>query len=184
MGNSTSRQRDANSGARQVTSASSSSRRAPASAPASTPPPVASSSAARRQRPRRTGGEPELVVPSSWRAVPAPTREQLERRRRDFWETRLSGDAAVWETLRGAMESIFADLALAKTIMASAGLKPAAQGEDGSRVAVYDTKGALYEVPLFCCRDPVNMAAGASGGEVHIFMSGGELPDERIYADA
>ena len=80
------------------------------------------------------------------------------------------------------VEALKDDLALAKTIIASAGLKPAEQGEDGSRVAVYDAKGALYEVPPFCCRDPKNMETQVAEGEediVHVFQSGGELPDER-----
>ncbi|KAA8498121.1 Ubiquitin domain-containing protein 2 [Porphyridium purpureum] len=96
-------------------------------------------------------GHVRSVAP--WRVEPAVTRAQLERLRNEFWETRVEGREEMWQALRAAAEADTDDLR--DEIVKAAGIRPAAA--NATLLVAYDERGALYEVPIYCLRDPDNL---------------------------
>eukprot|EP01017_Pseudomicrothorax_dubius_P048098 TRINITY_DN8701_c0_g3_i2.p1 TRINITY_DN8701_c0_g3~~TRINITY_DN8701_c0_g3_i2.p1 ORF type:complete len:172 (-),score=26.02 TRINITY_DN8701_c0_g3_i2:328-843(-) len=77
------------------------------------------------------------------------SKEELQKERERFWETRIEGNPLIWESLRNICES-------KQTIgveefyqMCSARLT------NQSMQLVFDTNGRKYEVPIFCINDPI-----------------------------
>lgn len=76
-------------------------------------------------------------------------KDDLDKKRNDFWSSRFEGNVEVWELLRqlctGEMNSDEI-----KDILDGAGLSTYA----GCINVVYDTQGNLYEIPNYCIHDP------------------------------
>jgi len=78
----------------------------------------------------------------------------LGRLREEFWETRTEGQPEMWLALRAAVEA--EDDGLRVEILRAAGLRPASL-RLRTLNAVYDERGALYDVPMYCLRAPANL---------------------------
>jgi hypothetical protein len=76
-------------------------------------------------------------------------KDELEKRREDFWSSRFEGSKEVWELLRNFCIGEFDPKEL-KEILYGSGLTPYA----GCINVVYDQKGNLYEIPNYCIHDP------------------------------
>ncbi|KAJ5082670.1 hypothetical protein N7532_011713 [Penicillium argentinense] len=83
------------------------------------------------------------------------TRGQLDRERREFFETRVTGHAEVWAAISTAIELMRAgDLVTAQSILDAAGITvPTGDLCQGC----YDQQGALYRLPQCIVSDPTNM---------------------------
>ncbi|GFH10141.1 ubiquitin domain-containing protein 2, partial [Haematococcus lacustris] len=88
-----------------------------------------------------------------WNSAEPLTREQLQRMRREFWETQpaYGGAQVIWDALKAACET---DVETAKLIIDSAGIIVAAPDMH----ICYDELGAKYELPQYVLSDPINMA--------------------------
>lgn len=84
------------------------------------------------------------------------TRAQLDRERREFFETRVTGRPEMWAALSTAISLIQADdLATAQSIVDAAGITiPTGDLCEGC----YDEQGVLYRLPQCIVSDPENMA--------------------------
>lgn len=91
----------------------------------------------------------------AWSVEPALTAEQLARLRAEFWETRVEGRTEMWQALRFAAEAESPELR--SEAIKAAGLRPA--NKRGTLAAIYDERGALYELPVYVLRDPSNLGA-------------------------
>ncbi|KRX09883.1 hypothetical protein PPERSA_05275 [Pseudocohnilembus persalinus] len=80
------------------------------------------------------------------------TKEQLERKRQEFWETRVEGKQQTWQALKSAVES---DEKLAIGLLAAAGIKLVNRSIQIS----YDDTGHKYDIPVFCINDPYSCEA-------------------------
>lgn len=95
------------------------------------------------------------------------TRAQLDRERREFFETRVTGRQEVWAALAAAITLMReCDLATAQSIVDAAGITvPTGDLCQGC----YDEQGALYRLPQCIVNDPENMirtdATGDYSGE-------------------
>ena len=82
--------------------------------------------------------------------ISAITLEKLQKVRDDFWTSRIEGDSEIWELLR----AICSDQSLSDEdivgMLKAGGIVPF---RDCINV-VYDSKGALYEIPNYCINDP------------------------------
>ncbi|KAJ5832686.1 hypothetical protein N7474_000997 [Penicillium riverlandense] len=88
------------------------------------------------------------------------TRVQLDRERREFFETRVTGRPEVWAALSSTISLIRAgDLATAQSIVDAAGITiPTGDMCEG----VYDEQGMLYRLPQCIVSDPDNMVQNPS----------------------
>ncbi|CAI7634503.1 unnamed protein product [Penicillium pancosmium] len=88
------------------------------------------------------------------------TRDDLDRERREFFETRVTGRQEVWAALSTAITLIRAgDLSTAQSIVDAAGVTvPTGDFCEGC----YDEQGALYRLPQCIVSDPENMVQDAS----------------------
>lgn len=83
------------------------------------------------------------------------TRARLEKERRDWWDTRVTGDTQVWQCLRAATEALQeGDLATAQTLLDAQGCT-CPTGQLWSRV--YDDRGAEYKVPEWLVIEPAGI---------------------------
>eukprot|EP00002_Diphylleia_rotans_P010230 TRINITY_DN2062_c0_g1_i1.p1 TRINITY_DN2062_c0_g1~~TRINITY_DN2062_c0_g1_i1.p1 ORF type:complete len:120 (-),score=21.88 TRINITY_DN2062_c0_g1_i1:117-476(-) len=92
-----------------------------------------------------------IKQPKPWSAAPVINTAQLERMRREFWETRIEGRQVVWETLKGVVDEPETDMKI--LILQSAGIVVI----DGDLSEVYDELGAKYELPNYILSDPTNL---------------------------
>mmetsp|Transcript_6710 Transcript_6710/g.20321 ORF Transcript_6710/g.20321 Transcript_6710/m.20321 type:complete len:148 (+) Transcript_6710:65-508(+) len=106
--------------------------------------------------------------PKPWELERPVTTEQLQRMREEFWETRVEGQKEMWEALRAASQAESAELRT--QIIESAGITPALKRR--TLELVYDERGAIYEVPIFCLSDPTDLN-GLNACE--------EMKDARFY---
>ena len=91
------------------------------------------------------------------------TRKDLDKERVEFFETRVTGQEEVWQTLRQVLEILWnggdegdtdGGLATAQTILDAVGITlPSGDLAD----KVYDNLGALYPLPEYIVADPPNM---------------------------
>lgn len=88
------------------------------------------------------------------------TRDDLDRERREFFETRVTGRQEVWAALSTAITLMRAgDLSTAQSIVDAAGVTvPTGDFCEGC----YDEQGALYRLPQCIVSDPENMVQDAS----------------------
>lgn len=77
-------------------------------------------------------------------------KDDLIRKRNDFWTSRFEGSPDTWDLLRNLCEGSFPDDDLVEILQAS-GLTPYA----GCINILYDLKGNLYEIPNYCIHDPL-----------------------------
>ncbi|KAF3000137.1 hypothetical protein E8E13_005007 [Curvularia kusanoi] len=89
-----------------------------------------------------------LTDPSSQ----AWTRARLEKERRDWWDTRVTGDTQIWRCLQAATEVLQAgDVATAQSLLDASGCT-CPTGQLWSRV--YDDRGNEYKVPEWLVLEP------------------------------
>ncbi|PKY09022.1 ubiquitin domain protein [Aspergillus campestris IBT 28561] len=83
------------------------------------------------------------------------TRTQLDRERREFFETRVTGRSEIWAALSTAIALMWAgDLATAQSIVDAAGVTvPTGDLCQGC----YDEQGVLYRLPQCIVSDPQNI---------------------------
>jgi hypothetical protein len=94
----------------------------------------------------------ESFPPKDWDAsLPVWTKAYLDKKRIDFWETRVEGRADLWQVLRGAAG---ADEATGRAMASSAGLSPYRVNEAKKDCYCYDEKGFAYIVPLWVLFTP------------------------------
>lgn len=77
------------------------------------------------------------------------TKHDLDKWRKDFWDTRTQGYPHVWQLLKNACEE---DSSTAEAIILAAGL----QMPSNSLTLVVDESGNYYRVPISCINDPIN----------------------------
>lgn len=82
--------------------------------------------------------------------VSSITLEELNKVREDFWSSRIEGDMEIWELMRAVCsDKNLSDEDIEGMLMAG-GVVPY---RDCINV-VYDSKGAIYEIPNYCINDP------------------------------
>lgn len=103
------------------------------------------------------GGQPpprkKLKKPKAWKHAEGPlSRSELKRKREEFWDTspHYGGRPEIWDALKAASE---ADLAMAQTIVDSAGI--IVVSDDLSHC--YDERGGEYNLPNFVLSEPSNI---------------------------
>lgn len=77
-------------------------------------------------------------------------KEDLNKKRNDFWTSRSEGDQTTWELLRNFCEGEFNDDDLEELLRASNLVTYA-----GCINVIYDSKGNLYEIPNYCIHEPL-----------------------------
>eukprot|EP00184_Porphyridium_aerugineum_P007993 CAMPEP_0184692952 /NCGR_PEP_ID=MMETSP0313-20130426/1276_1 /TAXON_ID=2792 /ORGANISM="Porphyridium aerugineum, Strain SAG 1380-2" /LENGTH=149 /DNA_ID=CAMNT_0027150881 /DNA_START=50 /DNA_END=499 /DNA_ORIENTATION=+ len=110
-------------------------------------------SATAQTRPDEVPFDGHIKPVEAWKVEPAITTEQLTRLRNEFWETRVEGKQEIWLAIRAAAEADTDELR--DEIMKAAGIRPASS--KGTLHTTYDELGGLYEVPMFCLREPENL---------------------------
>ncbi|KAJ5975963.1 hypothetical protein N7481_009670 [Penicillium waksmanii] len=127
-------------------------------------PPAHSQTGRRRVRPPNVALNEhynEPVRPHVWYSKRrAWTRADLDRERREFFETRVTGRQEVWAALSTAITLMRAgDLSTAQSIVDAAGVTvPTGDFCEGC----YDEQGALYRLPQCIVSDPENMVQNAT----------------------
>ncbi|KAF7023617.1 hypothetical protein CFC21_036096 [Triticum aestivum] len=94
----------------------------------------------------------KLKKPKPWKHTQSITPAQLKQMREEFWDTtpHYGGQKEIWDALRAAAE---ADLALAQTIVDSAGIIVS----NSDMTLCYDERGAKYELPKYVLSEPTNL---------------------------
>lgn len=82
----------------------------------------------------------------AWKAT--ITRQQLESKREEFWQTRASGRRNIWLVIKNAIE---ADHETAALLLQMSGI--IIKGENITTLE--DTNGNIYEIPSFIINNPV-----------------------------
>ena len=77
------------------------------------------------------------------------TKHELEKWRKEFWETRTQGSQHIWQLLRNACEET---PETAQALILAAGL----QMPQNSLTLVIDENGVYYRVPICCIAEPMN----------------------------
>jgi len=90
--------------------------------------------------------------------LPPMTTAELERKREEFWETRIEGRKEMWQAIKMAAETEEADTS--RAILECAGLSPYDIDKPGSSYFCYDQRGTRYEVPLYILFQPGNLVKG------------------------
>lgn len=109
---------------------------------------------------KRVRAEPE------WALGEAVTASVLQKRRDEFWDTRVGNDKAMWQSIRAASDALAqGDEDLANAIIDAANLTT----PSGSLAKCYDELGAAYVVPPFAFSNPSDVvtdpAAAGPGGD-------------------
>jgi len=79
--------------------------------------------------------------------------------REEFWDTQphYGGHAESWHVIKAASEALVTgDLETARVLIESGEIVLGGGGH--SLQLCYDVTGAIYEIPLYCCSDPLNLA--------------------------
>eukprot|EP00736_Rhodelphis_marinus_P001476 Rmarinus@m.2983 len=97
-----------------------------------------------------------VKLPPRWKSQTVMTRDQIDKERSEFWDTRVEGKQLIWQTLKAAVEASWNDVDLANTIIQSAEIIVSSQHGDLSEC--YDSLGGKYEIPVYVLRDPDNLA--------------------------
>jgi hypothetical protein len=73
--------------------------------------------------------------------------DELNSCRREFWESRVDGNAMVWMTLHSAADALLAnDLQLSSAILSASGIT----APNGTLELCYDETGREYKIPSYC----------------------------------
>lgn len=113
-----------------------------------------------RSKPSCPDKRPLRKVRLAWRSAEPLSHEELQTKRRQFWETVVSfgGKEEIWNALRTAIEIADDDLNMATVILESAGvILP-----NGLLTEVYDETGFKYDLPIYVLCNPTNVSK--SGG--------------------
>lgn len=86
--------------------------------------------------------------------LPAMSRSELDKKRREFWETRVEGNPECWQALRTGVES--RDQELSRALFTSASLTELSMDRQDSYHS-YDAKGVRYDIPVWVIYDPPNL---------------------------
>jgi len=78
------------------------------------------------------------------------SKEDLEKKRNDFWSSRIEGDHTIWSTLKACCECD--DMNNIKAILDAAEIKPLKKCLN----LTYDLQGVMYEIPNYCLNPPVS----------------------------
>ncbi|MCJ1450434.1 hypothetical protein MMC28_000765 [Mycoblastus sanguinarius] len=93
--------------------------------------------------------------PHIWTAKRQWTRPELDRERQEFFETRVTGRAEIWSTLKvvvGLLKN--GDISTAQSILDAAAITvPTGDLKNGA----YDEAGNLYQIPEYIISDPQNI---------------------------
>ena len=101
----------------------------------------------------QTGLLEKIAVP--WTSQVPITTAQLERKRREFWDTApaYGGTKEVWLAIEEAVEEgRWGNIQTAKAILSCAGITLPV----GTLTEAYDERGYRYTVPPYCLCDPLN----------------------------
>ena len=115
--------------------------------------------ASQRSRSRRNTAPGEQfnapLRPHVWTSKRQWTRSQLDRERREFFDTRVSGHSEIWATLRTVIELLADDdINTAQSILDAAAITvPTGDLKNGA----YDVNGNLYQLPEYIISDPSNI---------------------------
>ncbi|KAI9804294.1 MAG: hypothetical protein M1833_007101 [Piccolia ochrophora] len=94
-----------------------------------------------------------------WTSKRQWTRQQLDREREEFFDTRVTGRPETWSAIRVALETMETDLGTAQTILDAAGVTlPTGDLINGA----YDDVGNFYQLPEQCISDPLNIVDTSS----------------------
>ena len=77
------------------------------------------------------------------------TKHELDKWRKEFWETRTQGSQHIWQLLRNACDET---PETAEALILAAGL----QMPQNSLTLVIDENGVYYRVPICCISEPLN----------------------------
>ena len=78
--------------------------------------------------------------------------EELKKKRKDFWATRIEGNAETWKFLQEICENNEEDCdENINAYLQAYGVKPYKKCLN----VIYDLTGGLYEIPNYCINDPV-----------------------------
>ncbi|KAJ5664397.1 hypothetical protein N7507_005128 [Penicillium longicatenatum] len=146
-------------------------------------------------RHRRTQRSPNLPLDQHYNEPVRPhiwnskrriwTRTDLDRERREFFETRVTGRLEIWAALSSAISLIQSgDLVTAQGIIDAAGVTiPTGDLCEGC----YDEQGVLYRLPQCIVSDPENIARGEghspASGSVREEDSDGKLATDDASSD-
>lgn len=119
-------------------------------------------------------------------APPPWTRSMLEHQRRDFFETRVTGDPNAWQTIERICEQLRQtppNVAEAQALLQAADLRCVRgritinKGRNRRRGGVYDATGQLYALPPWVVTDPLDLV-GEPGEKDGLDISSGAQADE------
>ena len=79
------------------------------------------------------------------------SKEELEKMRKAFWETRIEGDIQVWNYLKYLCELPRSEEKNIKAMLQANEITPLLKCIN----VTYDKNGAVYEIPNYCINDPV-----------------------------
>ncbi|KAM0796262.1 putative ubiquitin domain protein [Usnea florida] len=99
--------------------------------------------------------------PHVWTAKKQWTRLQLDRERREFFDTRVTGHAEIWATLKVVVGLLAdGDITTAQSILDAAAITvPTGDLKNGA----YDEAGNLYQMPEYIISDPQNLILNQQG---------------------
>ena len=99
--------------------------------------------------------------PHVWTAKKQWNRLQLDRERREFFDTRVTGHAEIWATLKVVVGLLAdGDITTAQSILDAAAITvPTGDLKNGA----YDEAGNLYQMPEYVISDPQNLVSNQQG---------------------
>eukprot|EP01006_Ploeotia_vitrea_P047130 TRINITY_DN67094_c9_g1_i1.p1 TRINITY_DN67094_c9_g1~~TRINITY_DN67094_c9_g1_i1.p1 ORF type:complete len:146 (-),score=24.21 TRINITY_DN67094_c9_g1_i1:180-617(-) len=100
-----------------------------------------------------------VQTPAPWQHPTPLPRSQLNKMRREFWETQpaYGGSAEIWTNLQAAVEQPD----MRAIILESSGIiMPSKNWRE-----IYDSTGYRYELPPYIVSDPTNVVEDIEGGQ-------------------
>ncbi|KAF8474689.1 hypothetical protein BDZ91DRAFT_273129 [Kalaharituber pfeilii] len=116
------------------------------------------------------------LVMHKWSSKTPITREELTRRRDEYYDTRVTGRTEVWRVMRLAIETMEnGDFPTAQEIINASGITiPTGNLIHGA----YDERGIRYELPEYCVSAPSNLITTSSDAEKHAASAGDQSDTE------
>ena len=115
--------------------------------------------------PSSVGGThyPNWTLPPRFTIEPAPTLGELQRKRKEFWDTQPSygGSREIWNVLKAASVQASDDIQTARLFVESAGIIVATP----HLTVVFDERGAKYDIPQWVLATPANVAPDPAAGD-------------------
>ena len=107
-------------------------------------------------------GKP-IELPPKWNHPTPLSVGELQRMRREFWETRVTGNMYSWSVIKTAAEALIAkDVEMCNTVLEAGGLV----SPRGSLSVCYDELGTEYRLPNYCFSNPSNLQEEAQMREM------------------